>query len=119
MKKVHLAAISLTAVALVAVPALSQQGTQTVARYTIDAGTTSGMMAMSADGGAGAAMAMLRGGGNQVAHELVLRLGSTRSASEPAADHFMPAGARLGTSVPLVTPPRAAPAPTGTPGMPQ
>ena len=119
MKKVHLAAISLTAVALVAVPALSQQGTQTVARYTIDAGTTSGMMAMSADGGAGAAMAMLRGGGNQVAHELVLRLGSTRAASEPAADHFMPAGARLGTSVPLVTPPRAGPPEQGTPGMPQ
>ena len=123
MKKVHLAAISVatTAVALAAVPAISQQGTTgtTVARYTIDAGTTSGMMAMSADGGAGAAMAMLRGGGNQVAHELVLRLGSTRAASEPAADHFMPAGARLGTSVPLVTPPRAGPPEQGTPGMPQ
>jgi len=45
MKKVHIAAISAatTAVALVAVPALSQQGGETVARYTIDAGTTSGM----------------------------------------------------------------------------
>src|SRR6187551_1954503 len=123
MKKVHLAAISVatTAVALAAVPAISQQGATgtTVARYTIDAGTTSGMMAMGANGGASAAMAMLRGGGNQVAHELVLRLGSTQSASAPAADHFMPAGARLGASVPLVTPPRAGPAEPGTPGMPQ
>src|SRR5690606_31458196 len=34
-----------------------------------------------------------------------LRLGSSRSASgTPAADHFMPAGAGLGASVPLVTP---------------
>src|SRR6187551_2897016 len=123
MKKVHLAAISVatTAVALAAVPAISQQGATgtTVARYTIDAGTTSGMMAMGANGGASAAMAMLRGGGNQVAHELVLRLGSTNSASDPAADHFMPAGARLGASVPLVTPRNAPPSPPGTPGMPQ
>lgn len=97
-------------VALAAVPALSQQGGETVARYTIDAGTISGMMAMNASGGGGvgAAMAMLRGGGDQVAHELRLRLGSTRSAGDPAADHFMPQGAGLGRSVPLVTP-RTAP----------
>jgi hypothetical protein len=121
MNKVHLVGIALTAaVALAAMPALSQQGSggTTVARYTIDAGTTSGMMAMSSGGGVGAAMSMLRGGGNQVAHELVLRLGSTRSASDPAADHFMPTGAGLGRSVPLVTP-RNAPATPGTPGMPQ
>jgi len=123
MRKIHLAAISVAAVALAAVPALSQQaGTgSTIARYTIDAGTVSGMAAMAAggQGGVGAAMAMMRGGGNQVAHELQLRLGSTRSASEPAADHFMPAGAGLGRSVPLVTPRTPGPAPTGTPGMPQ
>ena len=129
MKKVHLAAISLTAagaVALAAGPALSQQGTgTTVARYTVDAGTMSGMMAMSAGGGGvGAAMAMMRGGGNQVAHELVLRLGSTQSASQPAADHFMPAGAGLGRSVPLVgqrsvsSPPGERP-PPGQQQMPQ
>ena len=106
MKKVHLAAISVAAVtiALAAVPALSQQGGtgKTIARYTIDAGTTSGMMAMGQGGGVGAAMSMLRGGGNNVAHDLTLRLGSTQSASDPAAEHFMPQGARLGTSVPLV-----------------
>ena len=122
MKTTYLAAISLTAAAAaLAVPALSQQsGTgRTIARYTMDAGTTSGMMAMGQGGGVGAAMAMMRGGGNSVAHELTLRLGSTNSASAPAADHFMPAGARLGASVPRVTPPRAGPPEQGTPGLPQ
>ena len=122
MKTIYLAAISLTAAAAaLAVPALSQQsGTgKTIARYTMDAGTTSGMMAMGSGGGVGAAMSMMRGGGNQVAHDLTLRLGSTSSASAPAADHFMPQGARLGASVPLVTPPRAGPPEQGTPGMPQ
>lgn len=122
-RRLKLVSLAAGAAALVTVPALSQQdgsGT-TIARYTIDAGTVSGMAAMAAggDGGVGAAMAMMRGGGNQVAHELVLRLGSTRSTSEPSADHFMPAGARLGASVALVTPPRAGPAQPGTPGMPQ
>src|SRR5690242_16024855 len=106
MNRVHLAAISLTAVAvaIAAAPALSQQGGtgKTIARYTMDAGTTSGMMAMGQGGGIGAAMSMMRGGGNNVAHELTLRLGSTQSAAAPAADHFMPAGAGLGASVPLV-----------------
>jgi hypothetical protein len=120
-RKLTVTALAAGAVALVAVPALSQQGGQTVARYTIDAGTVSGMAAMAAggNGGVGAAMAMMRGGGGQVAHELQLRLGSTRSASDPAADHFMPDGVGLGRSVPLVTPRAPGPAQTGTPGMPQ
>ncbi|HEY6815896.1 MAG TPA: hypothetical protein VI168_10190, partial [Croceibacterium sp.] len=92
---------------------------KTIARYTIDAGTTSGMMAMGQGGGVGAAMSMLRGGGNNVAHDLTLRLGSTQSASQPAADHFMPAGAGLGVSVPLVTPRTPPPAEPAVPGMPQ
>jgi hypothetical protein len=61
MKRFHLAAISAAAcaVALGAVPALSQQvGTgRTIARYTMDAGTTSGMMAMGQGGGVGAVAA--------------------------------------------------------------
>lgn len=95
-------------------PALSQSATQPIARYTMDAGTISGMAAMAAGGrggGLGGIMNMMRGG-NQTAHELVLRLGSTRAASgPPAADHFMPQGAGLGASVPLVTP---TPTPRGT-----
>lgn len=108
MNKTHriLAGISLAAgiAALAAVPGWSQGSSGTVARYTVDAGTTSGMAAMGSGGGVGAALGALGGGGNQVMHELYLRLGSTRTPTgEADADHFMPAGARLGPSVPLVT----------------
>jgi hypothetical protein len=96
------------AVLALAAPALSQGSTATVARYTMDAGTMSGFAGMGAGGGIGAAMSMMRGGAGQVAHELTLRLGSTRAATgAPKADHFMPAGAGLGASVPLVSPERS------------
>jgi hypothetical protein len=82
-----------------------------VARYEMLAGTTSGLMGGLAGmrgGGMGAAMSMAFGGGNRNApqHELWLALGSSRApAGGPAkADHFMPAGAKLGLSVPLKTP---------------
>ncbi len=124
MKTQHLAAISAVALAVgsVAVPALSQQaGTgRTIARYTMDAGTTSGMMAMGQGGGVGAAMSMLRGGGNNVAHDLTLRLGSTQSVNPAEADHFMPQGAKLGRSVQLVGQRVQSTPREGTPGtMPQ
>ena len=119
MKASHriLAGISLGACAalLAAVPGWSQGNSGTVARYTIDAGTTSGMAAMGAGGGG--VLGALAGGGNQVVHELYLRLGSNRAPTgEASGDHFMPAGARLGQSVPLETP-RAVSAPQGTPGQ--
>ncbi len=108
--KAVLAKVSLVVLAagLAGSPALTQQADAPIARYTVDAGTTSGMMAMGAGGGGvGAALGLLRGGGNQVAHELVLRLGSSRAPDgAPKADHFLPNGARLGTSVPLETPQR-------------
>lgn len=94
------------AAALLAGPAATQQqpGPPT-ARYTMDAGTVSGLGAMGAGGGMEAAMAMMTGGGAGYTHELLLKLGSSRSpAGAPEGDHFMPAGAGLGTSVPLVTP---------------
>ena len=91
MKKSHriLAGISLGACAalLAAVPGWTQGNSGTVARYTIDAGTSSGMAAMTAGGGGGgvgAALGALGGGGNQVAHELYLRLGSTRAPTGEA-----------------------------------
>jgi hypothetical protein len=90
---------------LLATPGASQQAGGPIARYSMDAGTMSGMAAMAGGGGMGGAMSMMMGGGNQPIHELVLRLGSTQAASgSPAAEHYMPAGARLGASVPLVTP---------------
>ncbi len=100
------------AVMIAASPALTQNSPPPPVRYTIDAGTMSGMAAMGAGaanggsgGGLGAAMAMMGGGGNQPAHELTLRIGSPRQADgPPKADHFMPQGAGLGASVPLNTP---------------
>ncbi len=108
-------ALSAAATALATVPGWTQGNSGTVARYTIDAGTTSGMAAMGA-GGSGV-LGALGGGGNQVAHELYLKLGSSRSPSgEPSGEHFMPAGARLGQSVPLLTPRNAPAEPRGEPG---
>jgi hypothetical protein len=85
-------------------PASTQQASAPpIARYTMDAGTVSGMAAMGAGGGS--PLAMLRGGAGGAIHELQLRLGSSRTATgAPAADHFMPAGVGLGPSVPLITP---------------
>lgn len=96
--------ISAVGTAVLAVTAYAaQQQSPPIARYTMDAGTTSGFGAMG--GGLNGAMAMLTGRGGGAAHELILRLGSTRAAAgAPKADHFMPAGAGLGKSVPLVTP---------------
>jgi hypothetical protein len=81
------------------------------ARYEMDVATTSGFGGMGALGrGGGNPMAALLGGGRggSVQHQLTLRLGSTLAPSggDPHADHFMPAGADLGASVPLVTPER-------------
>jgi hypothetical protein len=72
---------------------IAQSGdTAPEARYVMDAGTIAGMM----------------GQGDN--HELTLRLGSRLTPTgAPRADHFMPAGAKLGASVPLETPTR----PTG------
>ena len=82
-----------------------------VARYEMRAGTMSGIMGGMGGmrgGGMGAAMGMAFGGGNRNApqHELWLDLGSSRAPAGglPKADHFMPAGAKLGLSVPLKTP---------------
>lgn len=78
-------------------------GTGPTARYQMDVSTTSGFGA----GGVNPMKMMFggRGGGNSVAHTMVLRLGSSLAASgAPTADHFLPAGMNMGPSVPLVTP---------------
>ena len=111
--KLRNAALVATALggALAAGPAFTQNG-GTVARYTLDAGTISGMGAMARGGGMGAAMAMMRGGGGSAAHELVLRLGSTRAPADgPRADHTLPSTARFGPVLPLWTPPPSRPVP--------
>ena len=77
---------------------------QPKARYAMDIGTTTGLAGM-AGGGAGAAMSMMFGGGGREAHELHLRLGSTLATTgTPQADHFFLPAAKLGKSVPLISP---------------
>ena len=114
----RLAAGAAASVAVVmAVPALTQQkDSPPIARYTIDAGTMSGMAGMGSRSGLSGAMAMMSGSGGGAMHELQLRLGSSRSVTgEAKADHFMPKGAGLSVSVPL-TSPKPGTASSGTPG---
>ncbi len=93
-----------------------------IARYEMRAGTTSGLlggMSGMKGGGMGAAMSMAFGGGNRNApqHELWLELGSSRAPAggPPKADHFLPAGAKMGLSVPLKTPVKEPGGPAETP----
>lgn len=121
--RLRMAALAATALggALIAGPAFTQSG-GIVARYTMDAGTISGMGAFGRGGGGiGAAMAMLRGGGGGAAHELQLRLGTTRApAGPPLAEHALPPTARFGPVLKLTTPPPGRPvAEGGTPEMPR
>ena len=92
--------------ALATLPVLAQRGPTSgpVARYDMRAGTVTGMGAQG--GGMGGAMSMACGGGDKVQKELYLRLGSSTgpTSGAPKADHFMPAGAKLGKSVALATP---------------
>lgn len=87
---------------------IASQTTGPVARYEMRAGTVSGFGGMAGGKpGFGSAMGMAfgRGGGNSASHELWLELGSSRAPTgAPKADHFMPAGAKLGASVALETP---------------
>ncbi len=95
------------ALVLVAWPLVAQQNPVSgpVARYDMRVGTVSGNGGM---GGGGMSMGMMFGGGrgNSIQHELYLRLGSSQpvAGGGPKADHFMPPAAKLGKSVPLLTP---------------
>jgi hypothetical protein len=102
-------ATALATAGLLTGPGASQNAASgPVARYDVRAGTVSGFMGM-ASGGMGGAMAMMFGGGDKHARELELRLGSQQTptkGAKPKADHFMPAGMKLGKSVALSTPVR-------------
>ena len=97
----------------------AQTATTPKARYYMDVSTATGPLA-------GGLRAMMRGGGES--RSLTLSLGSTLSPTggAPRADHFMPAGALIGPSVPLVSPSPSQSGPTqpstsepGSPGQPQ
>jgi hypothetical protein len=104
------AAAAVTALGIAWSGSHAQTTATPTARYTLDAGTTVGPMAAMTGG---------------PTRELVLKLGSSLSPTGgPArADHFMPAAAQLGASVPLATPERTragAPTPTiGDGGLPR
>ena len=93
------------AAVLVAIPLFAQHATSgPIARYDMRAATVNGIGGAA---GMNPMAAMMGGGrGNQVQHELLLRLGSSNAANPgaPKADHFMPPNANLGKSVALVTP---------------
>lgn len=115
-------ALALAGIGLGAVGAFvyAQSTTGPVARYEMRAGTTSGFAGMASGGkpSVGSALGMALGrGGNSAQHELWLDLGSSRApaGTAPKADHFMPAGAKLGPSVALKTPEKVKPGPPEMP----
>ena len=101
------AAAMASAIIAFAPSAQSQTRAAAPARYEMDAGTISGFGGM----GQMNAMSVLTGraGRGEAQKELHLRLGTQRAPTggAPQADHFMPEVARLGRSVPLITPQRA------------
>lgn len=108
MRKRQIAVIATTTGLAVAISPLltggawSQTGESQPARYDMDVGTATGM------GFGNISLSSILGGGNRGPRkELFLRLGSSQQAPAPAASHFMPEAARLGASVPLITPARA------------
>lgn len=95
------------AAVLLSATALSQSAAPGPVRYAMDAATMSGMGAMMGGGGGiGAMMGMMRGGPPQAVKTLALHHGAGTTAPKPQADHFMPKGAGLGTSVRLLPPQR-------------
>lgn len=98
------ALMATTALAVMAGGGGAQRSTPPKARYYMDVSTATGPLT-------GGLKAILKGGGES--RSLTLRLGSTLAPAGggPQADHFLPAGALLGASVPLATP---TPAPAGS-----
>ncbi|MEY2925992.1 MAG: hypothetical protein RL367_469, partial [Pseudomonadota bacterium] len=85
------------------------------ARYAMDVSTDTGLAAMG--GGMGGGLGMMFGGGrgDKEIHSIDLRLGSTLAPTggEARADHFLLPAAKMGKSVPLVTPERTPVGPRG------
>jgi len=100
-------------IAVAVPPKVEQKVTGPVATYWMSAATTSGsgIGAMGMGGGQGGGrpsmgdvMRMMRGG-NQITHTLNLQLGSSQTASDPAADHTPGTFAPLPLVTPKVAPP--------------
>src|SRR5689334_16678184 len=101
----------ISAAVLLALPAVAIAQQQVVkppiANYWVSVDTAAGMT-MPGMGGMGGFMAGMMGGQGQSGRKVVLQLGSQRpSADGPRADHFIPSGMSMGSSLPLLTPQRA------------
>ncbi|QNM82032.1 hypothetical protein H8M03_08290 [Sphingomonas sabuli] len=85
------------------------------ANYWMDVATASGMGAGMMGGGGQPNMAqvmqMMQGGGGQVMHSVNLYLSSKQKPAAPQASHMIPAGMRMGPSLPLIAPAAARPEP--------
>ena len=111
----------LGAAAFGAAPPATKGPPPPIATYWMDASTQSGIgagMTPGARPNIGQIMGMMSGGGSSVAHTLELRLASKQKAAAPAAEHVIPPGLAMGSSLPLVTP-HAPPPVQRTPGLPQ
>jgi hypothetical protein len=118
------AGMVVTAGAIAAAGALAQSGSGGTATYWMSADTLSGMGGMmGAGGGRRAVMGAMfgRGGiGGGSVRNLRLQLGGTmRPPGDPTAEHDVPAGLRMGPSLPLVSPREAAPGPSEATAWPE
>jgi hypothetical protein len=115
----RLSVVAVAAMVMGAAPAAKDP--PPIANYWMDVATTSGMGAGMTPGGRpnmGQIMSMMSGGGGSVGHTLDLRLASrTKAPASPEADHLIPAGLQMGSSLPLLTPTvvKEERAPTGMP----
>lgn len=101
--KVVLAGAAIAGTAAAAPPATKQTVTGPVATYWMSAQTTSGMTMGGGKPSLSSMMAMA-GGGDNVSKSLSLKLGSSRKADGPSAEHLPPAVLKAGASLPLTTP---------------
>lgn len=123
MRRVFLSSLSVLALGLMVGPAIAQRAPEQVVTppkqvYWVDVKTNGGLAGMGAGlegrSGLGAAMGAMRNAGQSNA-SMVLQLGSAEGPSSGTAQamHTLPSGARIGPQLPLVTPKKAAPTPSG------
>jgi len=94
---------SIAAALLVQLAASAQQPQQVVkppiAQYWMSVETAAGMAGM---GGLGSMMSGMMGGPGASGRRMLLQLGSQQSSDAPKADHAIPAGLKMGASLPLL-----------------
>lgn len=111
MKTVRFLMVGATAAGLAAASWSAPPSAAPIATYWMDVTTQSGMGGMAAGGQPDMAsvMAMMSGTAPPPSYLLRLRLASkTAAPAAPQADHLVPPGLRMGSSLPLITPAKRA-----------